>query len=59
MAENNPKNYVDLLKNLPPDSNIDPKLMIPIITSLLTRVDSLENVFNERTQGTIDLKTMF
>ena len=56
MAENNPKNYVGLLKNLPPDSNIDPKLNIPIITSLLTRVDSLENVLKERTQAKIDLK---
>ena len=56
MAENNPKSYVDLLKNLPPESNIDPKLMISIITSLLTRVDSLEIVLTERTQQKIDLK---
>ena len=56
MAENNPKNYVDFLKNLPPDSNSDPKLLISIITSLLARVDSLENVLNERTQEIIDLK---
>ena len=56
MAGNNPRNYVDLLKNFPPDSNIDPKLTIPIITSLLVRVDSLENVLNERTQEIIDLK---
>ena len=56
MAENNPKNYFDLLKNLPPDSNNDPKLMISIITNILARVDSLENVLNERTQEIIDLK---
>ena len=56
MAENNPNNYVVLLKNLPLDSIIVPKLMIPIITSLLARVDSLENVLNERTQEIIDLK---
>ena len=56
MAENNPKNYVDLLKNLPPDSIIDAKLIIPIITSLLARVDSLENVLNERSQEIIDLQ---
>ena len=56
MAENFPKNCNDLLKNLPPDSNIDPKLMIRIINSLSTRVESLENVLNERTREIIDLK---
>ena len=32
--------------------------MIPIITSLLARVDSLENVLNEITQEIIDLKNI-
>ena len=59
MAGNNPRNCVDLLKNFPPDSNIDPKLTIPIITSLLVRVDSFKNVLNERTQEIIDLKKQF
>ena len=53
MAENNPKK---ILKNLPSDSNIGPKLMIPIITIVLTTVGSLENVLNERTQEINDLK---
>ena len=44
------------MKILPQDSNIDSTLMIPIITSILTRADSLENVVNERTQELIDLK---
>ena len=56
MAENKSNNYVDSLQNLPPDTNIDPKLIIFIITSLLARVDSLENVLNERTQKITDLK---
>ena len=56
IAKNNPKNYVELLKNLPPDSNIGPKIMILIIPSLLARVDSLENVLNEKTQEIIDFK---
>ena len=46
MAENNSKNYVDSLKNFLPDSNIDPKLMIPIITSL--EYDKIEKAFHKK-----------
>ena len=56
MAENNPKNYVDSLKNLLPKFNSDPKSVIFIISSLLTRVNSLSNVLNERTQEIVDLR---
>ena len=59
MAVDNPKNYVDLLISLPPDSIIDPKLIILFVTSLLTRVNSLENVLNEKTQELIGLKNNF
>ena len=59
MAENNPINYFDFLKNLPPDSNIDPRLMNSIITNLLRRFFLLKKKINERIKEIIDLRTMF